>query len=75
MTRAETSVLDTYELAVRIVIRDLEPGGAVAVGPGGEAAPADYGRVELAFLKEEGAGCHIQIRMFEELGVFLSYEF
>ena len=72
MTRGEASVLYAYESAISVVVRDLEPGGAVAVGPGGEAAPADYGRVELAFLKEESAGCHIQIRMFEELGVFLS---
>lgn len=65
----ETSVLDAYEGAIRIVIRDLEPGGAVAVGPGGEATPTDNGRVELAFLEEEGAGGHIQIRVFEEFGV------
>ena len=52
----ETSVLDAYEGAIRIVIRDLEPGGAVAVCPGGKAAPTDYCRVELAFLEEECAG-------------------
>ena len=52
----EASVLHAYESAIRIVIRDLEPGGAVAVGPRGEAAPADDGRVELALLEEEGLG-------------------
>ena len=65
----ETPVLDAYEGAIRIVLRDLEPGGAVAVGPRGEATPADNGRVELAFLEEEDAGGHIQIRVFEEFGV------
>ena len=49
LTGGEASVLDTYQLAISVVIRDLEPGGAVAVGPGGEAAPTDDGRVELAF--------------------------
>ena len=49
MTRGEASVLYAYESAISVVIGDLEPGGAVAVGPGGEAAPTDDGRVELAF--------------------------
>ena len=56
MTRGETFVLHAYEGAIRIVIRDLEPGGAVAVCPRGELAPTDDGRVEFAFLEEEGLG-------------------
>ena len=42
---SQSSVLDSYQLARYIVVRDLEPGGAVAVGPGGEATPTDDGRV------------------------------
>ena len=65
----ETSVLDAYEGAIRIVIRDLEPGGAVAVGPGGEATPTDYSRMELAFLEKEGAGDLVEVWVFEVFGV------
>ena len=71
----ETSVLDAYEGAIRIVVRDLEPGGAVAVGPRGEATPTDDGRVELAFLEEERSGGLVQEGADEILFIFFSYEF
>ena len=71
----QSAVLDSYEVAVDIVVGYLEPGGVVAVGVGVQAAPADDGRVELALLEEERAGFCVQVGMGEILGVFRSYEF
>ena len=72
MTKGDTSILHTYQLAIHIIVRDLEPGGTLAVGPGGEATPTDHGRVKLALLEEEAFGFGIQERMDEILGVFNS---
>ena len=43
-------------MAVAVVVGDLEPVGALAVAPGGEAAPADDSGVEVALGEEEGFG-------------------
>ena len=53
--RGEVAVLDADEVAVGVVVGDLEPVGALAVAPGGEAAPADDARVEAALVEEETA--------------------
>lgn len=42
-------------MAVGIVVGDLEPGVAVAILPGGDAAPADNARVEVALVEQEPA--------------------
>ena len=52
----EVAVLDADEVAVGVVVGDLEPVGALAVAPGGEAAPADDAWVEAAGVEEEVAG-------------------
>lgn len=35
----------------------MEPGVAIAILPGGDAAPADNARVEVALVEQEPAGC------------------
>ena len=55
MTMREASVLHSYQLAIRIVVRDLEPGYSFSVGVGVEAAPADDAWVEAAGVEEETA--------------------
>jgi hypothetical protein len=57
----QSSVLYAYQLSLNIKIGNLEPGGAVAVGEGVEAAPADDTRMELALGKEKGTGSGIQV--------------
>ena len=54
-TRHEVAVLDADEMAVGVVVGDLEPVDALAVAPGGEAAPADDAWVEAALVEEETA--------------------
>ena len=54
-TRREVAVLDADEAAVGVVVGYLEPVGALAVAPGGEAAPAGDAWVEAAGVEEETA--------------------
>ena len=75
MTGRKPSILHAYKGAIRIVVRDLEPRGTVAVGPGIELAPTDDSRVKLAFLEEERSGCLIQVWPDEILFVFFCDEF
>ena len=65
----EVSVLDADEVAVLGVVGDLEPVDAVAVVPGGEAAPADDAGVEAALVEEEVAGGGREVGAGEEAGV------
>ncbi len=48
------------------VVGDLEPVGALAVAPGGEAAPAYDAWVETALVEEEGFGSRGEVGMEEE---------
>ena len=41
----EVAVLDADEVAVGVEVGYLEPVGALAVAPGGEAAPAHHARI------------------------------
>ena len=68
-TRHEVAVLDADEVAVGVVVGDLEPVDAVAVAPGGEAAPADDAWVEAAGVEEEGFGGGAEVGAVEEGGV------
>lgn len=43
-------------MAVGIVVGGLEPGVAIAILPGGDAAPADNAWVEVALVEQEPAG-------------------
>lgn len=65
----EVAVLDADEVAVGVVVGDLEPVDALAVAPGGEAAPADDARVEAAGVEEEVAGFGGEVGAVEEVGV------
>ena len=65
----EVAVLDADEVAVGVVVGDLEPVGALAVAPGGEAAPADDAWVEAALVEEEVAGFGGEVGVVEEGGV------
>ena len=57
----QSSVLYASQLSLNIKIGNLEPGSAVTVCEGVEAAPTDYSRMELALGKEKGAGSGIQV--------------
>ena len=70
----EVAVLDADEMAVAVVVGDLEPFDAVAVAPGGEAAPADDTRVELSLLKEELSCCGAEVGALEEAFVAAGVE-
>jgi hypothetical protein len=65
----EVTVLDADEVAVGVEVGDLEPVGALAVLPGGEAAPADDAGVETADFEEEVAGFGAEVGVLEEGGV------
>ena len=52
---AEVAVLQAYEPAVGGEIGNLQPVGALSVGPRGEAAPAHHTRVQAALGEEEAA--------------------
>ena len=65
----EVTVLDADEVVVLVEVGDLEPVGALAVLPGGEAAPADDAGVEVTLFEEEVAGFGAQVGVLEEGGV------
>ena len=65
----EVTVLDADEVVVLVEVGDLEPVGALAVLPGGEAAPADDAGVEAADFEEEVTGFGAQVGVLEEGGV------
>ena len=65
----EVAVLDAEEMAVTVVVGDLEPVDALAVAPGGEAAPADDAWVEAALVEDEVAGGGGEVGAVEEGGV------
>lgn len=68
-SRVEVAVLDAEETAVGVVVGDLEPVDALAVAPGGEAAPADDAWVEAAGVEKEVAGFGGEVGAVEEVGV------
>ena len=49
-------ILYSDKFSLGVEVGDLEPVGALAVAPGGEAAPADDSGVEVALGDEEMAG-------------------
>lgn len=65
----EVAVLQSYEPHVGVVIGRLQPMGAVAVGPRGEAAPGDDPWVQPSLLEEKLAGGVAEPRVLEEAGV------
>ena len=65
----EVAVLQTHEPHVRVVVGRLQPMGAVAVGPRGEAAPGDDPWVQPSLLEEKLAGGVAEPRVLEEAGV------
>lgn len=52
----QIAVLHAYQLAVDVEVGNLEPRDAMAVGEGGDAAPADDLFTELALVEEERTG-------------------
>lgn len=65
----EVAVLQSHEPHVRVVVGRLQPMGAVAVGPRGEAAPGDDPWVQPSLLEEKLAGGVAEPRVLEEAGV------
>lgn len=65
----EVAVLQSHEPHLRVVVGRLQPMGAVAVGPRGEAAPGDDPWVQPSLLEEKLAGGGAEPRMLEEAGV------
>lgn len=65
----EVAVLQSHESHVGVVIGRLQPMGAVAVGPRGEAAPGDDPWVQPSLLEEKLAGGGAEPRVLEEAGV------
>ena len=63
--RVQVPPLDSNKIAVGIVVGRLEPVVAVAVLPGGDAAPADDAGIEVALVKEEPAGFPGKVRTLE----------
>ena len=57
--------LNTCEVAVGIVVRGLQPVVAATILPGGDAAPADDARVEVALVVEKRPGSGTQIGTLE----------
>ena len=64
-SRFQVTPLDSRQVAVGIVVGRLEPVVAVAILPGGDAAPADDAWVEPSLIKEEPAGGRREIRMLK----------
>lgn len=62
----EVAVLQSHEPHVRVVVGRLQPMGAVAVGPRGEAAPGDDPWVQPSLLEEKLAGAVAEPRVLEE---------
>lgn len=65
----EVAVLQSYEPHVGVVVGRLQPMGAVAVGPRGEAAPGGDPWVQPSLLEEKLAGGVAEPRVLEEAGV------
>ena len=65
----EVAVLQSHEPHVRVVVGRLQPMGAVAVGPRGEAAPGGDPWVQPSLLEEKLAGGVAEPRVLEEAGV------
>ena len=65
----EVAVLQSHEPHLRVVVGRLQPMGAVAVGPRGEAAPGDAPWVQPSLLEEKLAGGGAEPRVLEEAGV------
>ena len=65
----EVAVLQSHEPHVGVVVGRLQPMGAVAVGPRGEAAPGDDPWVQPSLLEEKLAGGVAEPRVLEEAGV------
>ena len=65
----EVAVLQTHEPHLRVVVGRLQPMGAVAVGPRGEAAPGGDPWVQPSLLEEKLAGGVAEPRVLEEAGV------
>lgn len=65
----EVAVLQSHEPHLRVVVGRLQPMGAVAVGPRGEAAPGDDPWVQPSLLEEKLAGGVAEPRVLEEAGV------
>lgn len=62
----EVAVLQAHEAHLRVVVGRLQPMGAVAVGPRGEAAPGDDPWVQPSLLEEKLAGAVAEPRALEE---------
>ena len=65
----EVAVLQSHEPHVGVVVGRLQPMGAVAVGPRGEAAPGGDPWVQPSLLEEKLAGGVAEPRVLEEAGV------
>ena len=65
----EVAVLNADEVAALVEEGCLEPMGALAVSPRGEAAPSYYARVEPSLVEEERPCLVAQPRMLEVAGV------
>lgn len=65
----EVAVLQSHESHVRVVVGRLQPMGAVAVGPRGEAAPGDDPWVQSSLVEEKRSRAVAEPRMLEEAGV------
>lgn len=65
----EVAVLQSHESHLRVVVGRLQPMGAVAVGPRGEAAPGDDPWVQPSLLEEKRSRAVAEPRVLEEAGV------
>ena len=65
----EVAVLDADEFSALVEEGRLQPMGALAVGPRGEAAPSYYARVEPTLVEEERPCLVAQPGMLEVAGV------
>lgn len=70
----QIAVLHAYEIAIDVEVGYLEPRDAMAVGEGGEAAPADDLFIELSLAEEELAGRLVERWMLEEAAVTCGIE-
>ena len=70
----QVAVLHAYEITVDVEVGYLEPRDTVAVGEGGEAAPADNLFIELALAEEERTGRIVERWMLEEAAVMCGIE-
>ena len=70
----QVAVLYANQLAFDVEVGYLEPRDAMAVGEGGEAAPADDLFIELALAEEECTGRLVERWMLEEAAVTCGIE-